>query len=289
MRTTLMTLVGLAMLVSITTAMAQTTYDMQGPPKVLNIYREYVKVGKDYGHDQHEAAWLQAMRKADYNTFSLTVTAITGEPEEWFMNGFNNFAAWEKDQQRLGNPALAKVMADYAAKDGDYINTGRRIVAEYRPDLSYKPDFRIGEYKYFEIINVRYRLGIDPEETVKILNDAYEKFKMDIHREVYQVTSGAPFGTYLVLIPLQSEADWDRPDPPGFAEALKASHLGEAMAKNIMNIESRLFAFNPQLSNVPDAVASLDPAFWRPTRAAAKAPVKPTTPAAKKESAPRKP
>ncbi len=290
MRRTVLLLVVLALLASSVAAMAQTAYDVQGPPKVLNIFREFVKVGKDHAHDQHEAAWLQAMKKANYNPSTLTITAVTGEPEEWFMTGYNNFAAWEKDNQNFEkNAALAKVMAEYAAKDGDYINNGRRIVAEFRPDLSYRQDFKLGEYKYFNVVTVRYRMGSGPEESIKILKDAFQKGNVDTHMEAFRVSSGAPVDTYIFLVPMKSAAEWDEAPNQAFMAAMKDGHWADAVGKTVMNAEYRLFSFNPRLSNMPDSVASLDPTFWHPKPAVAKGKtVKKATPAAQKEVKPEK-
>ncbi len=290
MRRTVVLLAALTVLASAITVVAQTD-NMQAPPKVLNIGREYVKAGKTFAHDQHEAAWLQAMLKANYKGYGLTLTSVTGEPEEWFMSGYNSFADWEKDAQELyeKNAALRNVMAEYSGKDADYINNSRMVVAVYRPDLSYKPDFKLGEYKYFNVGTVRCRMGSSPEEANKILTDAVRKANLDWRWEAYEVHSGAPVGTYLFLIPLKSAAEWDEAPNPTFTQALKEGHWDEALSKTVQTADYRLFSFNARLSHVPDHVASLDPAFWHPKPAVAKGQtVKKATPAAQKEVKPEK-
>ncbi len=290
MRKTLMLVTVLALLAGSITVVAQTAYDMQGPPKVLNIAREYVKAGKNFVHDQHEAAWLQALKKAGYTGYTLTLTSVTGEPEEWFMAGYNSFAAWEKDSQNFEHSAaLRNVMAEYSLKDADYINNYRTVVAMYRPDLSYKTDFKLGEYKYFNVATVRYRMGSGPEETCKILTDAVKKANLEWRWEAYEVHSGAPVNTFIFLIPLKSAAEWDEPPNQAFVQALKEGKWDEALGKTTTNVEYRLFSFNPRLSNVPESVSSLDPAFWHPKPVVAKGEtVKKATPAAQKETKPEK-
>ncbi len=102
--------------------------------------------------------------------------------------------------------------------------------------------------------------------------------------EAYEVESGAPAGTFFYLLPVKSIEEWDHPNP-AFAQALKEGHWEEAIGKAVMNAEFRLFSFNPRISNVPEAVASFDPAFWHPksqmTKASPKALPKPSTPPTK--------
>ncbi len=187
------------------------------------------------------------------------------------MSGYNTFAAWEKDNRNFEeNAALAKVMAKYGVKEGDYISNGRRIVAVYRPDLSYKPDFKLGEYKYFNVRTVHFRMGSGPEETYKILSNAVQKGNLDRRWVAYEAAFGAPMNTYLFLLPAKTAAEWDTPPNQAFMAALRDAHWEEAVEKTVISGEDRLFSFNPRLSFVPESVAALDPAFWHPEARPAK-------------------
>ncbi len=250
------------------TAIAQTenqANQMQGPPKVLYLIRESVKPGKDRAHNQHEAAWTQAFVKANYTTPSLGMSSVTGPDEDWFLVGYDSFAALQKDSERMDkDPALAKVNMEFAPEEATYINESRTIIAHYRPEFSYKPDFKLGEYRYFSVAVVRVRLGADAADLYKALNAAREKSNMDMHSVVYQVNSGMPAGTYISFSPLKDLGAWDEPPNQAYEAALKEMNWSQTVGKDLMNVDFRLFSFNPRLSIVPESVAAMDPAFWHP-------------------------
>src|SRR5437016_4872146 len=79
----------------------------QSPPKVLQIGREEVKVGKGAAHAKYEAAWTQAMVAAKYSTPFLAMTSVTGPNEAWWLTGFDSFAALETERKQFESGALA--------------------------------------------------------------------------------------------------------------------------------------------------------------------------------------
>jgi hypothetical protein len=245
-------------------AVAQTPAPM-GPPKVLNIIREEVKPGKGYAHYQHEAAWAQALIKAKYPTHYLGIASLTGPSEDWFLTGFDSFAAWEKDNKNEEeNAAVRNVTQGFSAKESEYVSETRVMTARFRPDLSYQPGIRLGEYRYFSVTIVHCRVGHDPDEVSKILNAAREKTKSDVHVAAYQVNSGMPAGTYIYFQPLKSLSEWDEPPNPAYGEALKEGGFWEAVEKNIAKADFRLFAISPRMSFPSESTAAVDPAFWHP-------------------------
>lgn len=246
----------------------QPDKSMSGPPKVLQIVREEVKPGKGPAHQQHEAAWSQAFTKAGY-PHSLTISSITGPSEDWFMTGFASFADWEKLNKKMDQPPFSTVMETFMPKESDFVSETRVITARYRPDLSYKPDFKLGEYRYFSVTLVRYKLGHSPDEVGKILAAAREKSNMDAHIVAYQVMSGAPVGSYFYFAALKNLDTWDQPNQ-AYQDALKEAKFDEAVERSVQSAEFRLFGMNPRLSYVSEEVASSDPAFWHPKMPAAK-------------------
>ena len=264
---------------------------MQGPPKILEIIREDSKPGKATAHRKHEAMWIQAVVKADAKIpHMLTISSVTGPDEDWFMMGFDNFAQFEKSNETFeSNAALAQVMATYSAKETDFVSESRTVVARYHPELSYKPDFALGEYKYFSVLTVRYKLGSGPEQVHKIVQAAREKANPDYHQVTYEVTSGMPVGTYIYFTPIKTLATWDEPPNKAYGEALKEGHFMDEVGKTVQFVDSRLFAFSPRMSYVPESVTKANPSFWHPKTEMAKAPAaKAATPAAKKELKPEK-
>jgi hypothetical protein len=257
------------------------TAEMHGPPKILEIVREDSKPGKAIAHRKHEAAWTQAFIKAGY-PYSLAISSVTGPDQDWFLTGFDTYAQLEKLNDSLeSNPAMRQIMETFSPKESEFVAESRIIFAKYRPELSYKADFNLGEYKYFNVLVVRYKIGSGPDEVGKIVAAAREKANPDYHSVAYEVTSGMPVGTYLYFTPIKSLAAWDEPPNKAYGDALKEGGFYDAVGKTVQSVEYRLFSFNPRLSYVSDNVAKADPSFWHPKAETAKAPAKP--PAAKKE------
>lgn len=284
-RTTVCLVVGMmfALLApALAVAQQQSAKSMTTPPKVLQIVREEVKPGKGPAHQKHEAAWAAAFTKAGY-PHNLTISSITGPSEDWFITGFDSFAAWEKLNKKMDEPAFGSVMETFMPKESEYVSETRLITARYRPDLSYKPDFKLGEYRYFSVTLVRFKLGHGPDEVAKILAAAREKGNVDAHIVAYQVTSGAPVGSYFYFTALKNLDAWDQPPNQAYQDALKEAKFDEAVERSIQNAEFRLFAMNPRLSNVSEEVASADPAFWHPKAASKSAAPAKAAPEAKKK------
>ncbi len=258
-------------------------HEMQAPPKILEIVREDSKPGMVIAHRKHEAAWTQAFIKAGY-PHTLAISSVTGPDEDWFMTGFNSYADLEKLNAKFETPAFEKIMDTFSPKESDYVSASRYIFARYRPDLSYNTDFKLGEYKYFNVLIVRFKMGSGPDDVYKIVNEAREKAHPDYHQVVYQVTSGMPVGTYIYFTPVKTLSTWDEPPNKAYDEALKEGGFYDAVGKTVQAADTRLFAFNPRLSYVPDEVAGADPSFWRPKAEMARAPDTKATPAAKKEA-----
>lgn len=261
-------------------AKAQSEPAMAGPPKVLQIIREEVKPGKTFQHSAHEAQWTRAMVNAKFDTPLLALVSATGPNEAWFVAGYDSFAAYEKDGDRMmKNAAMRSIMENNTSKETDYVQDARLILARYRPDLSYRPDFQIGEYRYFNVNTVRVRLGQDVTDFYKQLNDARTQANLDDHFVVYQVISGAPVGTLLAFRPIKSLAAYDEPPNATVQDAMK--NLGEMAGKVLLSVEPRTFEFAPAMSSMPPEVVAANPSFWKPKPAPMKAAV---VPAAKKEA-----
>jgi hypothetical protein len=255
----------------LTLAVPVIAQENMGPPKVLNITREEVKTGKSFAHDQNETAWLQAFLRAKYTQTMLTISAVTGPAENWYITGFDSFASMEKTNMEMAkNPAYRSINQTYGSKEADLVNDSRSIIARFRADLSYKPGVNIGEYKYFTVNIVRVRVGEDVGAFYKAINSAREKAGLDTHVAMYQVTSGMPTGTYLAFSPIKSLAEWDAPPNEAYQAALKEVNFPQLAGKTIMGSESRLYAFTPDQSNPSKEMVAANPDFWKPKSVMAK-------------------
>ncbi len=275
-------------------ARAQAPASMPGPPKVLQIIREEVRVGKGFAHEQNEAAYAQAFKKAKWPTNYLGMTSITGPSEAWFQIRYDSFEAWEKDQQAAQkNTALEAALRPLDEKEAKFISGTRSLVAVYREDLSYHTKVNLPQMRYFRIVTYRVRPGHESDfaETAKIVRGAYEKANVDMPWAVYQISSGMPGPTFLVFIPMKSLQEID-------AAVARSGKIQEAegeegqkklqtlVSQGYLSAESNIYAFSPKISYVSKEFAAGDPDFWTPKP---KGPAKPAAGAAGEKKSTTKP
>ncbi|MFI5182241.1 MAG: hypothetical protein ACHQPI_12710 [Thermoanaerobaculia bacterium] len=254
------------------------------PPKILQIYREDVKPGKNAAHEKVEAGWPRAFAKADFPYHYLALVSRTGPSEAWFVSGYPSFAEWEKSQRALdGNPSLKAEDDRLAETDGALLSGGRSLVVVYRDDLSRNANVEMSSVRYFRISTFRVRPGHDKDftEAVKIVKGAYDKLGSPVPWAIFQVNAGMPGPTYLVWIPMRSLAESDAAMAASKSlmeaegeEGQKA--LMKAASDGYINIETNIFSVNPKMSYPPKEWVAKDPGFWAP---------KPTAVPAKKEAA----
>ena len=139
--------------------------DMTTPPKVLSIYREFVKPGKSgMPHEKAESAFVQAMTRAKWPTHYLTVTSLSGKPRALFLTRYDSFEAWEKDALATQkNEALSAALDRAAVADGDLLSDADASALLYKEEYSLRPQVDIPHMRYFEISLYRVRPGHDAD------------------------------------------------------------------------------------------------------------------------------
>lgn len=257
--------------------------DSTPAPNILQIYREEVKPGHGPAHAKTEAGWPRAFAKAKSTTYYTAMTSLTGPTEAWFITGFESLEAWEKNTQaERENAALQTELDRLSTEDGGHLNMGRSIVARYRPELSHRPGVNIAKMRYLSITIVRVRPGRNEDFTAAraILKAAHEKAGVKDNHSVFQVMSGMPNGTFLVITPMKSLAEVDA-FPQIHNEAYRNAigddgrkKLSELATSGTLNSETIYFAFTPGMSYVSPEWIAADPGFWKPKPMKA-APAKP--------------
>jgi len=246
--------------------------DMTSPPKVLSIYREFVKPGKSgMPHEKAESAFVQAMTRAKWPTHYLTVTSLSGKPRALFLTRYDSFEAWEKDALATQkNEALSAALDRAAVADGDLLSDADASALLYKEEYSLRPQVDIPHMRYFEISLYRVRPGHDADwdSIAKMVMAAYEKIP-DAHWATYRAVYGQEGNTYVVFTPMKSAAEIDK----GFTEDKQfMSAMGEEgmkkfselLAGAIESSQHNLFAFSPKMSYPPDEWIKADPEFWKP-------------------------
>ena len=151
-------------------------------------------------------------------------------------------------------------LEEYQKVVGNYVDS---IVARYydfMPKVS-NPDGSKMPSKFAEIITfyVRYGKGSDFRSAITRIYDATEKTKWPVHYEWYALSSGGNTGTYVLVLPRASWADFeDKPDVKPFRDMIKEA-FGQAEADSIVDRidasvareTSEIIQFRPDLSYLP--------------------------------------
>jgi hypothetical protein len=253
------------------------------PPKVLVIFREFIKPGKAGSpHEKSESAFAQALARAKWPTHYLTVTSMSGRTRALFITPYDSFEAWEKDNMALEkNMALSATLDRIGTSDGDLLSDTDQAVLTYSEGSSLRPNVDIPHMRYFEISLYHVKPGHrqDWDELVKLVMAAYQKIP-GAHWATYELAYGLEGGTYVIFSALKSASEIDRE----FTQDKEfVSAMGEDGMKKLRDLESvaiessssNLFHFSPSMSYPPDEWIKADPGFWKPKAAAPAAPKKP--------------
>jgi hypothetical protein len=249
-----------------------------GPPKILRIEVEEVKVGHGSLHEKIETGWSQAFAEAKWPVHYLALTSMTGANVAWFLSGFPSFAALEKadrDMEKL--PALQATVAQFAQKDGEHLSGGRTIIATLQEDMSHTSPVDLAKVRYFRVVRTAVRVGrsLEFREANRMLRAAYVKSGAKPGFALFSVVGGYGGPTFLALTPMNSLAVLD--DGPALGKSIRDA-MGEEGLKTYLKLltdsvaqsETLLFSVNSKMSYPPQAWIDVEPGFWKP--AAAKAP-----------------
>jgi len=255
---------------------ALSAQELKAPPPVLRIFREDIKEGKGVAHERSESSFMQAAAKAKYPAHVLGTTAETGPSQAWFFEDHSSFASIGETDAAFEKSELGIL----DAADGELRSNSRSLIAVYRPDLSYRAKElveKLPKARYVNMIMMRVRLGHDQgfAELGKTMIAAAEKSGDDQPVATYQIVSGAPVGTYMLLEPTDSLKTLDTAAQRSRAlyQAMGDSgrqQVEKSVAETMINEESTLLTINPKMSYVSKEFAAGDPDFWmpKPVRAA---------------------
>jgi hypothetical protein len=264
-------------------AAAQETTGLRPPPKVLLIFREFLKPGKGGApHEKAESAFVQAFSHAKAPTHYLAMNSISGKSRALFLIPYDSFEAWEKDNAWVqGNPALAGALDRATVADGELLSETDGSFLVYNEEQSLRAPVDIAHMRYFEISLYRVRAGHRHEwnEAVKLVKAAYEKVP-DAHWAMYEAMFGQEDTTYVVIIPRKSATELDHAadEEMAFMKAMGGDgmkQLGELENSAVEFHQSNLFQISPAMSYPREEWVKANPDFWKPKAAAAPKAMKP--------------
>ncbi len=251
----------------------QPASGVEAPPKIMVIFREYLKPGRAGTiHEKSESAFVQALTRAKWPTHYFAADSLSGRPRSLFFTAYDSFASWEKDHvMMMKSPALAKELDRDALADGDLLSDTDQAVLSFDEEQSLNASVDIAQMHGFEISVFRVRIGHRQEwnELVKLVAGAYAKIP-DMHWATYQLLYGESDGpTYVVFSPFKSGADLDKESGQDkqFMTALGEDgmkKLSELETAAIESTQTNLFVFNPAMSYPQEQWIKENPEFWKP-------------------------
>jgi hypothetical protein len=251
-----------------------TAFAQEGskPAPVLTIYKEGIKEGREAAHEKLEADYAAAFRKLNHPAHYVALSSQSGPSTVWFIQPAGSFAATQEYDAASDKEPAKSLLASFSARDGELRSNSSALWAVHRPDLSYHTEkFNRAKQRYVNVATYRVRLGHDDEffAAVKAVYGAYEKANVDLCILTYQITAGAPAGTYLLIGPMESMKVLD--GAPARSKAMQEGMGQENFAKLMkssgdmfVSIENTLFAVKPGMSYVAQEIIDADPAFWKP-------------------------
>ena len=260
------TILGVVLASCIATVYAQ-------PPAVLQLVRETIKEGKGAPHRRAEREFVSAFRKVNFPYHYIALTTESGPSEVWFFTAMSSFGALEDSDKLSGKEPLKTLLETAEAHDGEMRVSSRTMTAAFRPDLTYVSPSGppLSKFHYMMISTYRVKLGHDEDFATgsKQIMDAYKKAQINSTYLVYQVVTGAPEGTYLLMFPMTSlkEIDEYPAREKAMTEAMGAENFQRMMRSAgdvFMSMDTTLFAISPEMSYVSKETEDGDPAFWRP-------------------------
>jgi hypothetical protein len=256
----------------------------QSPVQVLMITREQFKPGNMAGHNKQVPAFYALFDKAKVGAPRLGLVPFSGDQNHiLYFEGYQSFAEVEATGKKMeetfsGSPALQAEMDGLTKMNASLHDSQTVMIAVRRTDLSYRPLMADGVAKarFLNLGTTRVNTGRGTAyaDYVKQTNAAREKANLDEHTTVWQVTSGAPVGTYLSFVWYRSLAEVDEIRRGAEARTRKldealggpvvVQHRQKLISENIAQTATTVYAVNREISRPSPEFVTADPTFWKP-------------------------
>jgi hypothetical protein len=270
MKKTAVLVLACAFLLSVTAMAAEPAKTASNVPKIIQIYKDEVKMGSQMTYDNLIRQVRQTVNSSNAGLFWVAATPITGHAGTVsFITFHENFAdveatgkTWEK--------AMAPLMKDasFNRELGQSVGSSKSIIARYREDLSYRPEkFDMGTATNWELGIVKLKPGtsMDFADLEKESLELHKRGNIDEHWVVYQVEYGSSQPTFLFLTGLKSLADLDSDLKDAhkavFTDAVRR-RFSTTAREVVTSEEGVLLAVRPDISRPSQTLVAANPSFW---------------------------
>jgi hypothetical protein len=246
-------------------------------PKFLCIAHEELKAGRASAYSDLEASIVRTYNREKIAVYWLAMTSITGPAEALYLDSFESADEMSKAGETTRNalaahPDLA-AMQDRNLQENTSGETS--VLAVRRDDMGYRVStIDLSKMQVLRVSTVFAHPGYERafREAEWSLSEASERIDAPSPWVVYQVISGLPEPTFIVLTPMESLGDLQ-----GTLNTDKVlqeiehgeveEHLDELARVAFGATDTRLFSVAPKMSHVSNEFAAGDPDFWAPSLA----------------------
>jgi len=244
------------------------------PPRVLLIVYQQIQAGKAGERQRLEVETSRRFDELEVPITWIELEAVTGPPQALFFDPADSLAELDRAGAMLAKTfATYPELAEQQQQIENRLASSKTVVAVRRDELGYnanRMDLSKARYLRISIVSLRPGHERDFAEARKILASLPGSGRSDVISAVYEVNSGMPQPTFLLVESLRSLADadakldTDRHAQQDLAET-ERRRLEQIAREGYASVESNLYAVHPEMSHVSKEFASGDPGFWRPT------------------------
>jgi len=120
------------------------------PPRILEVYREYLKPGAVQALHQIEVDAAQICIRLKFPHRYLVLESLTGPKEFWYLNAFDSQADMDEvGRQYEGNKALTSALAENLKRKAPFLAAeSTNVFLQYRPELSGGTPWAMGHGRF---------------------------------------------------------------------------------------------------------------------------------------------
>ena len=248
-----MCLVPVLVVVCLGCCFAQNTDWAKSPnPRMLSISTEVIRTGQEDMHQRTESGWRRAFNKANFPSYFIGLSSLTGPSTMIFLTGYDSLAGMQKeDEAQSANPWLWAEQDKLSIEDSAFLTSKNHEYAELQPDLSVLPKFPMGAARTVSIS----RIEVEPSRQAEFKTWLKSQVGLGLqHLASYQIIAGGSMNTYVLIEARTSLAEFEK-------NALDLSNS----APGVRSITRNFFTPDPTTSRVTPGFAKGNEKFWTPT------------------------
>lgn len=256
---------------SVVVAAQQQASPATGVPKILQITREDIKIGRTTSHDNlvGSVRRASATQKSTYHWVAAR-TASGNANENVFFAGFDSFADFDKRGRDFERSLKVALEDGDVSRDNIETHLNKRgIIAKLREDLSYNSSqIRPAEATTWTMKTIRVKPGTssDYAEMMRTVVELHKKAGIAEQWATYEVAFGGNAPTFLVFTPYKNIAELDDTSLDAIHKevftATVRKQLTALTRDSILTEEAQLLRMSPEISNPEPEFVAGNAAFW---------------------------